>query len=107
MGAPVVVVRPRTMDRLGRLRARPFSTPGLSRSRGSSLLMKVLHVIPTIADRTGGPAAAVLESSRVLSERGFRCTVLTTDLGEAASAARHTRITPEAGITTPEVELRM
>jgi glycosyltransferase involved in cell wall biosynthesis len=68
---------------------------------------KVLQVIPSIADRTGGPAAAVLESSRVLSERGLTCTVLTTDLGEAASAARHTRITPQANIIAPEIDLRM
>jgi glycosyltransferase involved in cell wall biosynthesis len=68
---------------------------------------KVLHVIPAIADRTGGPAAAVLESSRALSERGLTCTVLTTDLGEAGSAARHTRITPQADLVPPEVELRM
>jgi glycosyltransferase involved in cell wall biosynthesis len=68
---------------------------------------KVLHVIPAIADRTGGPAAAVVESSRVLSEHGLRCTVLTTDLGEAASAAHHTRINPQAGLIAPEVELLM
>jgi glycosyltransferase involved in cell wall biosynthesis len=68
---------------------------------------RILHVIPAIADRTGGPAAAVLESSRVLSEHGLRCTVLTTDLGEAASAARHTHITSQVGLIAPEVELRM
>jgi len=68
--------------------------------------MKVLHVIPGIADRTGGPAAAVLESSRALSERGISCTVVTTDLGEAASASRHTRISKRAEIAW-DVDVRM
>jgi glycosyltransferase involved in cell wall biosynthesis len=68
--------------------------------------MKVLHVIPGIADRTGGPAASVLESSRVLSERGLSCTVMTTDLGEAASATRHTRITTQAAFIPRDVDVR-
>jgi len=68
--------------------------------------MRVLHVIPGIADRTGGPAAAVLESSSALAELGVNCTVVTTDLGEAASARRHTRTT--ARLETPAgLEIRM
>jgi glycosyltransferase involved in cell wall biosynthesis len=68
--------------------------------------MKVLHVIPGIADRTGGPAAAVLESSKALFDCGVSCTVVTTDLGEAASAARHTRISTRVPVADG-LDLRM
>src|SRR5438067_12283049 len=69
--------------------------------------MKVLHVIPGIADRTGGPAVAVLQSSRLLSEYGITSTVATTDLGEAASAGSYTRITCQASFIPREVDVRM
>jgi glycosyltransferase involved in cell wall biosynthesis len=69
--------------------------------------VKVLHVIPGVADRTGGPATAVLESSRVLSRHGVQCTVMTTDLGEAASAPRHTRITPQDRFIPRDAEIQM
>src|SRR5436305_10186231 len=69
--------------------------------------MKVLHVIPGIADRTGGPAVAVLVTSRLLSEYGITSTVVTTDLGEAASAGSHTRLTRHASFIPREVDVRM
>jgi glycosyltransferase involved in cell wall biosynthesis len=69
--------------------------------------VRVLHVLAGIAERTGGPAATVRESSRVLSGKGLACTVLTTDLGEAASTAHHTRLTPQVGLVAPDVALRM
>jgi glycosyltransferase involved in cell wall biosynthesis len=56
--------------------------------------MKVLHVIPTLAARTGGPPAAVIESSLALRRIGIECTIATTDLAEAASAPAHRRIAP-------------
>jgi glycosyltransferase involved in cell wall biosynthesis len=55
--------------------------------------MKVLHVIPTLASRTGGPPVAVVESSLALRDLGVETTVASTDLAEAASASRHSRVT--------------
>ena len=41
--------------------------------------MKVLHIIPGIAPRYGGPSRAILEMSRVLKTRGVESLVVTTD----------------------------
>lgn len=52
-------------------------------------------MIPGLAARQGGPALAVVRSSLELRAHGVRASIFTTDLAEAASAARHTRIRPE------------
>jgi glycosyltransferase involved in cell wall biosynthesis len=54
--------------------------------------MKVLHVIPTLAARTGGPPASVVAACRALASRGVDTTVVATDMAEAASAKRHARV---------------
>lgn len=41
--------------------------------------MKVLHVIPSVAMRDGGPSRAVLEMCRALQERGVATLIATTD----------------------------
>jgi glycosyltransferase involved in cell wall biosynthesis len=41
--------------------------------------MRVLHVIPAVADRYGGPSRAVLEMCRALEERGVETLIATTD----------------------------
>lgn len=48
--------------------------------------MKVLHVIPSLAARTGGPAVSIVEASLALREVGVDATVFATDMGAAASA---------------------
>ncbi len=53
--------------------------------------MRVLHVIPSLAARTGGPPLAVIESARALSRVGVESTILATDMAEAASARTHAR----------------
>jgi glycosyltransferase involved in cell wall biosynthesis len=50
--------------------------------------MRVVHVIPSLASRTGGPAFAVVGASRALRELGVESTVVTTDLGGAAAGPR-------------------
>ena len=54
--------------------------------------MKVLHVIPNLAARTGGPPVAVVESSLALQRCGVESTVFATDMAEAASAPSHARV---------------
>jgi glycosyltransferase involved in cell wall biosynthesis len=48
--------------------------------------MRVLHVIPSLAARTGGPALFVVEGSRALEDLGVRSTVYATTLASAASS---------------------
>jgi glycosyltransferase involved in cell wall biosynthesis len=55
--------------------------------------MRVLHVIPSLASRTGGPATSVVESSLALRRCGVDVTIFATDMAEAASARAHGRVT--------------
>jgi glycosyltransferase involved in cell wall biosynthesis len=55
--------------------------------------MRVLHVIPSLASRTGGPATSVVESSLALRRCGVDVTIFATDMAEAASARTHVRAT--------------
>jgi glycosyltransferase involved in cell wall biosynthesis len=54
--------------------------------------MRVLHVIPSLASRTGGPATSVVESSRALQRCGVDVAIFATDMAEAASARTHARV---------------
>lgn len=56
--------------------------------------MRIAHVIPTLALRTGGPPVAVVESCRALNTIGVETAIFTTDLREAASAPSHDRTSP-------------
>jgi glycosyltransferase involved in cell wall biosynthesis len=53
--------------------------------------MNVLHVIPSVAARTGGPAFSVVEASLALQDAGAHVSIFSTDLAEAASAPTHSR----------------
>ena len=57
--------------------------------------MRVLHVIPSLASRTGGPAASVVESSLALQRCGVDVTIFATDMAEAASSRTHERATQD------------
>lgn len=46
--------------------------------------MKVLHVIPSLASRTGGPAVAAAEIARVIRAEGVETTVFATDVAHPA-----------------------
>jgi glycosyltransferase involved in cell wall biosynthesis len=54
--------------------------------------MRVLHVIPSLAARTGGTAVAVVELARAASKRGVDAVIFATDLGVPASAGKGTRV---------------
>ena len=51
----------------------------MSYASGETLL-KVLHVIPAVGPRYGGPSKAVFEMCRALKERGLEVLIATTDL---------------------------
>jgi glycosyltransferase involved in cell wall biosynthesis len=56
--------------------------------------VKVVHVIPSVAARTGGPAAAVVELARTLERRGIESPILATDMAFPAQTGRSDRVTP-------------
>lgn len=55
--------------------------------------MRVLHVLPSLAARTGGPPVAVIESAQALARIGVESTIFSTDMAEAASARTRARLT--------------
>jgi glycosyltransferase involved in cell wall biosynthesis len=55
----------------------------------------VLHVIPSLSTRTGGPPVAVVESALALRDCGVESTILATDMGTSASAKRRRRVTAQ------------
>lgn len=55
--------------------------------------MRVLHVVPGLAARTGGVAASVVETCHALEDAGVQATIFTTDLPASASAATCRRVT--------------
>jgi glycosyltransferase involved in cell wall biosynthesis len=57
--------------------------------------MKVLHVIPSLSVRTGGPPVAVVESALALRDIGVASTIVATDMAGSASAGNRGRIAPE------------
>lgn len=57
--------------------------------------MRVLHVIPSMAARTGGPPVAVVESALALRDCGVESVVFATDMAEPASARTRARVTLE------------
>lgn len=70
--------------------------------------MNVLHVIPGLAARTGGPAISVVESSLAVRNCGVETTIFATDLAEAASAPTHTRASPlDLAPGTSELDIQL
>lgn len=43
--------------------------------------MRVLHVIPSVDERSGGPATAILPMCRALEQQGIQITLISTDAG--------------------------
>ncbi|HJU93392.1 MAG TPA: glycosyltransferase [Pyrinomonadaceae bacterium] len=44
-------------------------------------VMRVLHVIPSVAERSGGPATAIIPMCRALQQHGVEVLLVTTDAG--------------------------
>jgi glycosyltransferase involved in cell wall biosynthesis len=55
--------------------------------------VRILHVTPTLARRTGGPAVLVVELAQALEDQGVASTVFTTDMARAPAAWSGERIT--------------
>jgi len=47
--------------------------------------MRVLHVIPSVAERSGGPATAIIPMCRALMQQGIEVLLVTTDAGLSES----------------------
>src|ERR1700730_4032931 len=47
--------------------------------------MKVLHVIPSVSERSGGPGHAIIPMCRSLQEQGTEVLIATTDHGTVSS----------------------
>jgi len=43
--------------------------------------MKILHVIPSISERSGGPGQAIIPMCRALRDKGVEVLLATTDAG--------------------------
>src|SRR5262249_27400702 len=43
--------------------------------------MRILHVIPSIAERSGGPATAIVPMCRALMQQGVEVLLIATDAG--------------------------
>ena len=56
--------------------------------------MRVLHVIPSVAARTGGPAVTAVELARVARDQGIESAVYSTNLGFPAQSGNPAEIEP-------------
>lgn len=55
--------------------------------------MKVLHALPTLSPRLGGPAMVVVNAARALRPLGWESTIVATDLAHPASWSGRERVT--------------
>jgi glycosyltransferase involved in cell wall biosynthesis len=56
--------------------------------------MRVLHVIPSVAARTGGPAVTAVELARVANSHGIESVVFSTTMGYPAQAWKASQLAP-------------
>jgi glycosyltransferase involved in cell wall biosynthesis len=56
--------------------------------------MKVLHVIPSISERSGGPGQAIIPMCKALAEAGVEVLLATTDEGVSSSEFRVSSLEP-------------
>lgn len=56
--------------------------------------MRVLHVVPSLSMRTGGPALAAVEYALALRNLGAASTIVATDMAGAISSRRQRRVMP-------------
>ena len=70
--------------------------------------MRIAHVIPSLATRTGGPAMSVVESALSARDHGVEATVFTTDLGGPAPAPGDRPVLPsELPSGAEELDVRL
>ena len=63
--------------------------------QGRGERMRVLHVIPSVAARTGGPAVTAVELARVAGDQGIESAVYSTNLGFPAQSGNPAEIEPD------------
>ena len=59
----------------------PFCAGGVVPDQSRDVVMRVLHVIPSLAERSGGPAAAIVPMCRALRGQGVEVEIVTTNEG--------------------------
>jgi glycosyltransferase involved in cell wall biosynthesis len=70
--------------------------------------MRVLHVIPSLAARTGGPAVAAVEFARIASEAGIESTIFATEAAYPAGTGKGRLVEQDELVQTPsDVTLRL
>jgi glycosyltransferase involved in cell wall biosynthesis len=57
--------------------------------------VRVLHVVPSLAVRVGGPAVTAVGSSVAVREHGVEATIFATDMARAVTARDKRRVTPD------------
>ena len=57
--------------------------------------MHILHILPLITARAGGPVAFATEGAEALATLGVDSTLVSTDMGQTPSARGHRRVTPD------------
>lgn len=60
--------------------------------------MKVLHVIPSVSERSGGPATAIVPMCRALMQHGIEVLLATTDAGLSLAEARNGDVVKYKGV---------
>lgn len=64
--------------------------------------MRVLHVIPSLAARTGGPAVAAVEFARVAARAGIASTIFATEAAYPAATSRGRPVEREELVEAPD-----
>ena len=60
--------------------------------------MKVLHVIPSVSERSGGPATAIVPMCRALMQHGIEVLLVTTDAGLSEAETRNGDVVEYKGV---------
>jgi len=61
-------------------------------------MIRVLHVIPSISDRSGGPATAIVPMCRALQQQGIEVLLVTTDAGLSENQKHNSRVHDYKGV---------
>lgn len=70
--------------------------------------MRILHVLPLITARAGGPVAFAAEGAEALEMLGVKSTLFATDLGQTPSAGTSRRIEPaELPVSADRLDLHL
>ena len=60
--------------------------------RDSDYIVRILHILPLITARAGGPVAFAAEGAEALQALGIACTLFSTDLGQSPAAGERRKV---------------